>query len=345
MKTIIRRLAQKQGFDMCRFAKADPAPHAAEYLTWLKAGRHGKMEWLNREPERRTNPARVLIGAKTVLVLATNYFQGDRSRRLEGKIARYAWGYDYHKVMLPNMAPINAFLQQQGGSQKCYVDTGPVLERDFAATSGIGWHGKSTMCLNEHLGTWFFIGIILTTLEFEPDEPVTNRCGSCTRCIDVCPTGAIVGPYQLDARRCISYLTIENKGSIPVEFRSAIQDRIYGCDDCLAVCPWNRFARQTKERRFYLPDKLKSLSLRQLALLTEDEFRVLFRESPIKRIKRPRFVRNVCVALGNVGTTEDLPTLRKLSLDPYPLISEHALWAIERICSRATPLTATTISV
>ena len=334
MKTIITHLAHKQGFAMCRFAKADPAPHAPQYMTWLKAGRHGEMGWLNREPDRRTNPTRVLTGAKTVIVLAANYFQGDRGRRVIGKIARYAWGDDYHKVMLENMAPIDGFLRQQGGSQKCYVDTGPVLERDFAATSGIGWHGKSTMCLNEHLGTWFFIGIILTTLDLEPDQPLANRCGSCTRCIDICPTHAIVEPYQLDARRCISYLTIENKGSIPVEFRPAIRDRIYGCDDCLEICPWNRFAKETSERRFYLPDKLKTLDLCQLAGVTEDEFRVLFRKSPISRIKRSRFVRNVCVALGNVGTPKDLPTLKALARDADPLISEHALWAIEQIGAR-----------
>jgi epoxyqueuosine reductase len=334
VKTIIRRLAQNLGFEICRFARADPAPHAAEYLTWLKAGRHGEMGWLNREPDRRTNPARVLPGAKTILVLAANYFQADHGRRFAGKIARYAWGDDYHKLMLENMAPIDALLREQGGRQKCYVDTGPVLERDFAATSGIGWYGKSTMCLNERLGTWFFIGVILTTLDLEADQPVANRCGSCTRCIDICPTHAIVEPYQLDARRCISYLTIENKGSIPVEFRGAIHDRIYGCDECLEVCPWNRFAKETKERRFYLSDKLKTLSLRDLATLSEGEFRALFRESAINRIKRPRFVRNVCVALGNVGTPADLPTLLALSRDPDPLISEHALWAVQRIEDR-----------
>jgi epoxyqueuosine reductase len=257
-----------------------------------------------------------------------------QSRRFAGKIARYAWGNDYHKLMLENMAPIDALLREQGGCQKCYVDTGPVLERDFAATSGIGWYGKSTMCLNERLGTWFFIGVILTTLDLEADQPVVNRCGSCTRCIDICPTHAIIEPYQLDARRCISYLTIENKGSIPVEFRGAIHDRIYGCDECLEVCPWNRFAKETKERRFYLSDKLKTLSLRELATLSEDEFRALFHESSINRIKRPRFVRNVCVALGNVGTPADLPTLKALSHDPDPLISEHALWAVQRIEDR-----------
>ncbi len=331
MKTIIRELAKQHGFDVCRFAVAAPAAHAAAYFSWLESGRHGEMEWLNRDPERRTNPGRVLLDAKTVVVLAANYFQGADQRISAGKIARYAWGADYHKIMLKGMEPIDAFLCKQGGTQKCYVDTGPILERDFAAICGLGWQGKSTMCLNAGLGTWFFLGVILTTLDLEPDTASKNRCGSCTRCIDVCPTRAITAPYQLDARRCISYLTIENKGPIPVEFRSAIHDRIYGCDDCLEVCPWNRFAKETKELQFHLPEPLKTLTLRQLAMLTEDEFRILFRESPIKRIKRPRFVRNICVALGNTGSIEDLPVLTNLSQDPDPLIAEHAAWAIEQI--------------
>jgi epoxyqueuosine reductase len=331
MKTTIRALARKQGFDDCRFARAVQAPHAAEYFSWLETGNHGDMTWLRRDPARRADPARVLADAKTVLVLATNYFQGPSPRRPKGKIARYAWGTDYHNLMLGNMAPIDVYLRNNGGRQKCYVDTGPILERDFAATAGLSWQGKSTMCLNERLGTWFFIGVILTTLDFEADPPVKNRCGSCTRCIDVCPTRAITVPYQLDARRCISYLTIENKGPIPVEFRSAIGDRIYGCDDCLEICPWNRFAKETRETRFQLPAQLETLTLRQLAVLTEDEFLALFRDSPLKRIKRARFVRNVCVALGNVGTREDGPVLMRLADDPDPLIAEHASWALEQI--------------
>jgi epoxyqueuosine reductase len=187
------------------------------------------------------------------------------------------------------------------------------------------------MCLSEKLGTWFFIGVILTTLELPTDEPRRNRCGRCTRCIDACPTKAITAPYRLDARRCISYLTIEHKGSIPLEFRSAIGDRIYGCDDCLDVCPWNRFARETRERRFHLPEKLASLSLRELASLTEADFRALFRNSPIKRIKRNRLIRNVCVALGNVGTLDDLDLLDQFASDPDPLIAEHASWAASEI--------------
>jgi epoxyqueuosine reductase len=334
MKTVVRALAREHGFADCRFARALQAPHAAEYVSWLQSGKHGAMAWLERDPARRADPTRVLTDARTVIVLATNYFQGRNPRQQPGKVARYAWGADYHKIMLQNMVPLDEFLREGGGLQKCYVDTGPVLERDFAAVSGLSWQGKSTMGLNERLGTWFFIGVILTTLEFEPDLPIKNRCGTCTRCIDVCPTRAITHPYQLDARRCISYLTIENKGPIPIEFRSAIGDRIYGCDDCLEVCPWNRFAEQTRETKFHLPAQLATMTLRELALITEDEFRALFRQSPVKRIKRTRFVRNVCVALGNVGTQEDLVALHHLIGDPDPLIAEHASWAVDQIGKR-----------
>ncbi|MBV9643033.1 MAG: tRNA epoxyqueuosine(34) reductase QueG [Verrucomicrobia bacterium] len=334
MKTIIKALAKEQGFDDCRFARAVQAPHAGEYFAWLETGNHGEMTWLGRDPARRADPARVLTDAKTVLVVAMNYFQGNNPRQLKGKIARYAWGADYHDLMLRKMAPIDVYLQNNGGRQKCYVDTGPILERDFAATAGLSWQGKSTMCLNERLGTWFFIGVILTTLHIEADPPVKNRCGTCTRCIDICPTRAITLPYQLNARRCISYLTIENKGPIPVEFRSAIGDRIYGCDDCLEVCPWNRFAKETRETKFQLPARLEILTLGQLALLNDDEFRALFRDSPVKRIKRAQFVRNVCVALGNVGTREDGSVLMRLASDPDPLIAEHACWALEQIRNR-----------
>jgi epoxyqueuosine reductase len=331
MKTRIRDFAKQCGFDSCQFGRVGPAPHSAEYRRWLKSGAHGEMAWLARDPLRRSDPSLVLPGAKTLLLLAKNYFQGPASRKHPGRIARYAWGSDYHDLMLAAMEPIDALLRDLGGIQKCYVDTGPILERDFAAASGLAWHGKSTMCLNERLGTWFFIGVILTSLEFEPDRPVKNRCGNCTRCIDACPTRAIVEPYRLDARRCISYLTIENKGSIPLEFRKAIGDRIYGCDDCLEVCPWNRFAKQSNETMFRLPDQVQRLTLCELASLSEVEFRTLFRRSPIMRMKRTRFVRNVCVALGNVGTEEDLPVLQRLAHDPDTLIAEHASWAVQEI--------------
>jgi epoxyqueuosine reductase len=336
MKVELHELARGAGFDACGFAAAQAAPHGQPFLRWLEAGSHGDMHWLARCPERRTDPRNVLPNCQTVIVLAKNYFQGGSDPRRYGRIARYAYGEDYHELMLTALEPICEFLTQRGGIQKAYVDTGPILERDFAAESGVAWQGKSTMCLSQGLGTWFFLGTILTTLSIEADSPARNRCGSCTRCIDACPTQAITGPYQLDARRCISYLTIENKGSIPLKYRTAIGDRIYGCDDCLEACPWNRFAAATRENRFLMPPELQSMDLRSLAAISEDEFRSLFRHSPIRRLKRNRFVRNVCVALGNVGTDADLPVLQPLASDPDPLIAEHATWAIEEIQGRAS---------
>jgi epoxyqueuosine reductase len=334
MKESVVQLADECGFDACRFASAEVAVHRADFLDWIEHGLHADMDWLARAPERRTDPRVVLRGSKSVIVLARNYYQGDEVRKQPGRIARYAFGSDYHGILLENMERIAAFLMDHGGTQKCYVDTGPVLERDFAASAGIGWHGKSTMCLNERLGTWFFLGAILTTLAFEPDAPAKNRCGSCTRCISACPTQAITGPYQLDARRCISYLTIENKAAIPLEFRRLIGDRIYGCDDCLEACPWNRFAQISSETQFRMPLPLQRFALRDLAALTEEEFRTLFRSSPIKRIKHHRFIRNVCVALGNVGAEGDLPILRSLAEHADPLIAEHAQWAVTEIENR-----------
>ena len=228
-----------------------------------------------------------------------------------------------------------AFLTAAGGRQKFYVDTGPVLERDFAAEAGIGWHGKSTMLLNRQFGTWFFLAEILTTLELPFDPPQVARCGSCTRCIDACPTGAITAPHQLDARRCISYLTIELKGSIPLEFRRLIGDRIFGCDDCLDACPWNRFARVSQESAFVARPAVAQMRLRDFLALDDGQFRALFRGSPIKRIKRRGFLRNVCVALGNVGTPDDLRALRNAALDADALVAEHAEWAIGQIEERS----------
>jgi epoxyqueuosine reductase len=334
MKEEVVQLAYECGFEVCRFTSAEVATHRTDYFNWLKSGLHADMEWLARSPERRSDPRIVLPECRSVIVLARNYYQGNEVRQQPGRFARYAFGDDYHDILLDSMRPIAAFLQNQGGIQKCYVDTGPVLERDFAASAGIGWQGKSTMCLNENLGTWFFLGTILTTLPLAPDAPARNRCGSCTRCIDACPTQAITAPYQLDARRCISYLTIENKDAIPLAFRRLIGDRIYGCDDCLDACPWNRFARASSETRFHMPVSLQQMALRDLAALTEEEFRRLFRTSPIKRIKHNRFIRNVCVALGNVGTDEDLSILHSLAQHADPLIAEHARWAIAEIDSR-----------
>ena len=348
-------LARELGFDLCRFASADVPGHALEFREWLDRGRGGEMNYLARNAEKRCDPQRVLPKAKTMIVLALNYFQGQSAAPVKagvspakplspadtaattpaGRIARYAWGDDYHQLIEKKLSVIDDLLRRYGGTQKCYVDSGPVLERDHAAAAGVGWHGKSTMLLNRQLGTWFFLAEILTTLEFVPDPPQKNYCGRCTRCIDACPTGAITAPHQVDARLCISYLTIELKGSIPVKLRPLIGDRIYGCDDCLDACPWNRFAKASRETAFAMRPEVTAMKLRDYLSLDEEKFRRLFRNSPIKRTKRRGLLRNVCVALGNVGTKDDLPALEQAAAGAEPLIAEHAQWAIGRIMERA----------
>jgi epoxyqueuosine reductase len=337
IKVALLERAAAVGFDDCRIARARGPRHANEFRAWLETGAGADMDWITRGAEKRCDPQKVLPEARSVIALAMNYWQGgpDRPNDGVGRIARYAWGDDYHEVMERKMRELDDFLTANGGRQKIYVDTGPVLERDFAAEAGIGWHGKSTMLLNRELGTWFFLAEILTTLELPIDAPQVARCGSCTRCIDACPTGAITAPHQLDARRCISYLTIELKGSIPLEFRPLMGDRIFGCDDCLDACPWNRFARVSRESAFAARPAVAQMRLRDFLALNDEQFREMFRGSPIKRIKRRGFLRNVCVALGNVGTRADLPALAGAARDREALIAEHATWAIERIAARS----------
>jgi len=337
-------LARALGFDACKVAVCTPPKHGEEFRTWLRDGAAGEMDWLQRGEEKRVDPQQVLPGARSVIVLALSYWQGEQpaakmqakepSNAATGKIARYAWGDDYHEIIQPKLKAIDAFLREQGGIQKCYVDTGPILERDHAAEAGVGWHGKSTMLIDQKLGAWFFLAEILTTLELPADGPQPSRCGTCTRCITACPTGAITAAHRLDARRCISYLTIELKGPIPLELRPLIGDRIYGCDDCLDACPWNRFASASREAAFAAKPAGR-MPLRDYLALDDTRFRLLFRGSPIKRVKRRGFLRNVCVALGNVGTRDDLPALERALHDPEPLIAEHASWAIERISTRS----------
>ncbi|MHA3775216.1 tRNA epoxyqueuosine(34) reductase QueG [Verrucomicrobiota bacterium sgz303538] len=350
MKQELITLAQQLGFDLCRVAACTSPPHAAEFRAWIADGRAGEMAWMERNQERRTDPQLVLPGAKSVIVLAMSYWNSGAKTSTVGssvqpdeqdsvaapatKIARYAWGDDYHDVIEKKLRELDAWLSTRGGVQKCYVDTGPVLERDFAALAGVGWHGKSTMLISPELGAWFFLAEILTTLDLEPDSPLPDRCGKCTRCMVACPTGAITGPQKLDARRCVSYLTIELKGSIPEELRPLIGDRIYGCDDCAAACPWNRFAKESREATFSAREFVHGWSLRDFLTLDDEQFRTLFRKSPIKRVKRRGFLRNVCVALGNVGTPEDLPALERAAHDAEPLIAEHAVWAINQIRER-----------
>ena len=346
LKVKLISFAREIGFDSCRVAACKAPAHAMEFREWLRESAHGEMNYMQRGEEKRCDPQNVLAGAKSIVVFALNYFQGtesgigfqpmpnrqdaDATTAATGRIARYAWGDDYHDVIANKLDKIDNFLRKFGGEQKCYVDTGPVLERDFAAQAGIGWHGKSTMLIDRRLGTWFFLAEILTTLELPADEAVPNRCGTCERCITACPTGAITAPHRVDARRCISYLTIELKGVIPLDLRPLIGDRIFGCDDCLDACPWNRFAQESREAAFSAR-RLTEMSLREYLELSDAEFLTLFRNSPIKRIKRRGFLRNVCVALGNAGDTSDIPALERAALDPEPLIAEHARWAIDRI--------------
>jgi len=338
LKQRLLSFAREIGFDSCRIAACGSAPHVDEFRHWLDEGGHGEMSYMERGQEKRCDPQKVLPGARSIVVLALNYFQGDPKAgdtpAATGKIARYARGDDYHDLVANKLDKIDEFLRAFDGQQKCYVDTGPVLERDHAAEAGIGWHGKSTMLIDERLGTWFFLAEVLTTLELPPDEPVPDRCGTCERCIKACPTGAITAPHRLDARRCISYLTIELKGSIPLDLRPLIADRIFGCDDCLDACPWNRFARVSREAAFFARPSTVGIPLRDYLGLSDEDFRSLFRNSPIKRIKRRGFLRNVCVALGNVGDPSDLAALGRAAADPEPLIAEHAKWAIHQIRSR-----------
>ena len=308
-----------------------PAELRADYYReWISAGRHADMAWMAREPERRCDPNRVLPEARSVVVFGFNYFQSEPKRR--GRIAKYALGGDYHRILLRKLKQICLLMREAGGEQRPYVDTGPVLEKPLAALAGLGWQGKNTVLLSRSFGQWLFLGVIVTTLELEADEAGRAQCGRCTRCIDACPTGAIFAPYQLDARRCISYLTIEHRGGIPLEFRKAIGDRLFGCDDCLDVCPWNRFARETREARFHArehPDPAAVLDWNEATFLEA------FAGSPLRRPGLQGWKRNACIVLGNIGTHTDLPALQRLALDEDPMLAEHAEWAIGQIRQRA----------
>lgn len=334
LKQNLVRIARELGFDDCRVSRAKEAEHAEQYRQWVADGCAGDMAWLERNVERRTNPQNVLDGACSVISLAMNYFPGREEPNSGYRIARYAWNEDYHHIIEEKLRELNDAMIEMGGVQRFYTDTGPVLERDFATASGLGWNGKSTVQIHRRLGTWFFLAELITTLDLPPDEPFGDHCGKCTRCIDACPTDAITELRRVDARRCISYLTIEHLGAIPEEFRKSIGDRIYGCDACLDVCPWNRFAQVSRETRFHARQSVFNYQLSDFLTLTDEKFNKLFAKSAIKRIKRNRFLRNVCVALGNIGTKKDLPALERAAGDGDALIAEHAAWAIDEIKKR-----------
>ena len=334
MRDAIRQRAAELGFDDCRFTTAAPPASAKRFQGWLAGKQNGEMAWLERNAEKRVEPQKVLAGAKSVIALAVSYqIENPQS----GVIARYARFKDYHDVLGERLKALTKFVDGLGGADArslWYVDTGPVLERDLAQRAGIGFVGKHTNLISRKLGNWIFLAEILTTLELAPDAPEKNHCGNCMRCISACPTNAITAPFQLDARKCISYLTIELKGTIPVEFRKAIGNRIYGCDDCLAVCPWNKFAREGNLMKAHARQDLAAPDLVELLQLDDAGLKLRFAGTPMLRTKRRGILRNVCVALGNVGDETALPALEKAAHDPEPLIAEHASWALEQIRRR-----------
>jgi epoxyqueuosine reductase len=364
VKEAIRQHALRLGFDACHFTSAERPASAARFQDWLELGWHGEMRYLERNALKRMDPHQVLPGAKTILALAASYHLGvpasspreikgvgvmaesgdwpisrgeDVGAPRNGVIARYARYPDYHQVLGERLKTLAVLIGELGGPtvrSLWYVDTGPLLERDLAQRAGLGFIGKHTNLISRQFGNWIFLAEILTTLGLEPDEAEQNRCGSCARCIAACPTAAIRGPFQLDARRCISYLTIELRGPIPVELRPLLGERIFGCDDCLEVCPWNRFAREgALMNRRARPD-LADLNLLDLLKLNDTGFKRRFAGTPMIRAKRSGLLRNVCVALGNTGNEAALPELQRAAVGADELVAEHAQWAMGRIHER-----------
>jgi len=340
MKEAIRQRARALGFDDCRFTSAIPPTHSAAFQDWIREKKFGEMAWLERNADKRVDPRKVLAEAKTIICLSTSYHSNTPHSALRtphsGVVARYAQFNDYHDILAEPLKQLTEFVDQLAGQGRSlwYVDTGPILERDLAQRAGLGFIGKHTNLISRNAGNWIFLSEIITTLALEPDTPEKNHCGNCTRCMTACPTNAIPQPFQLDARRCISYLTIELKGAIPEDLRPAIGNRIYGCDDCLAACPWNRFAREGNLMKAHARDDLHQPELLELLQLDDAGFKKRFAGSPILRTKRRGLLRNVCAALGNVGDISALPALEKASNDPEPLIVEHARWAMEQINRR-----------
>ena len=334
----IRERAREVGFDAVRFARAGAVAQASEYLaTFLAEGRHGTMDWLARNADRRADPVVLWPDAKSIIVLGANYApEGDALADLahpeRGNISVYARGDDYHDVLKTKLKSLAQFIASEfGGDVKVFIDTAPVMEKPLAQAAGLGWQGKHTNLVSREFGSWLFIGSIFTTLDLPPDEPDTDHCGQCTRCLDACPTQAFTAPYRIDARRCISYLTIEHKGPIPHAFRKAMGNRIYGCDDCLVVCPWNKFAQAGHEARFHARASLQEPKLADLVRLDDAAFRALFRGSPVKRIGRDRFIRNVLIAIGNSSDASLFPEVERLLDDPSPLVRGAAIWAISQL--------------
>jgi epoxyqueuosine reductase len=325
------------GFDLVGITSAAPLAHGGRLRAWVAQGFAGEMGYMSRAVEKRLEPSRVLPDVRSIIVLGMNYYTSPAVPEAspgQGWISRYAWGQDYHTVLGDKLQALVAFIRALEGAEvqaRWYVDTGPILERELAWRAGLGWPGKNTNLINRQVGSWLFLGAILLDRELVYDAPATAHCGSCTRCLIACPTGALVAPGVLDARRCISYLTIELRGSIPRELRPLMGTHIFGCDICQAVCPWNRQAPQSSEPAFLPRAGYAAPELIPLLRLSDEEFRARFRGSPITRAKRRGLLRNVAVALGNLRDLRALPALEAALYEAEPLIRSHAAWALGRL--------------
>lgn len=338
LRDAIAREARSHGFDAFGIVAPDAIPNALPRLqAFLSDGAHGEMAWLANNPERRADPRTLWSDVRSIIMLGVNYGPDDDplqvlQQRDRGAISTYARGDDYHDLIKKRLKTVARWLiAQAGGDVKVFVDTAAVMEKPLSEAAGLGWQGKHTNLVSREFGSWLFLGSIFTTLELPRDEKDENRCGSCRACLDACPTNAFPSPYRLDARRCISYLTIEHKGPIPRDLRSAIGNRIYGCDDCLAVCPWNKFAQEGRETQLAARTELRAPTLADLARLDDATFRALFTKSPVKRIGRDRFIRNVLIAIGNSGNAALADEARRLTSDASPLVRGAAAWALSRL--------------
>jgi len=343
LKSIVQRAATEAGFDLCGVAPAADTRDLEHFPAWIAAGRAGEMKYLEARDERgdlkRASLSRVAPWAKSVIVCAINYntdhpYSTDVQNPDRGWISRYGWSReDYHDAVLRRLKLVEAALNQvdSGLETRSYVDTGPIVERVFAKYAGIGWTGKNTCLINQTKGSWLFLGVILCSLELEPDSPAPDRCGTCTRCIQACPTDALLKPYELDSNRCIAYLTIEKRGSIPEELRAGIGQQVFGCDICQDVCPWNRKAPHSAVPEFAARPGLVNPALAWLAEMSAEEFRATFHGSPVRRAKHAGLRRNALIAMGNSGCKEFLPILEKMTLDAEPSVSESASWAIKQL--------------
>jgi len=337
LSSLIRNEAERLGFSRIGIAAVSKLPREDYFHKWLKDGLHGEMRYLERQAQRRCDPGLVLTQARSLLVLAANYCTEHEPAdgSLKGRISRYAWGRDYHIGIKSRLERLLGFIQSREPSTEgiSYVDTGPVMEKVWAAQTTIGWMGKHTNVISRTMGSWFFIGVILLNIELEYDRPERDYCGKCDRCIKACPTGAIIAPYVLDARRCISYLTIELRDSIPRSLRPLIGNRIFGCDDCQEVCPWNRFAAASADREFFQNGETLMSDLVSIARLTAGEFKHRFKDSPVLRATRDGLVRNAVTALGNSGEDQAVPVLQEALQDASQMVRVHAAWALGRIAA------------